>query len=134
MDFYGAGKIMESMGDVERSLQFFRRALDGNLTDEVSLEAKKRLSTYFKRNGEWEKAVPIWEEVAAAKMVTPAQLHSLRELAMYFEHRLKNYREAKRIAEEGYVQASGFSSYFERDFDYRLERLRRKIKQQEEKT
>jgi uncharacterized protein YprB with RNaseH-like and TPR domain len=134
MDFYGAGKILEGIGDVEKSLQFFQRALDGNLTDEVSLEAKKRLSTHFKRNEDWEKAVPIWEEIAASKMVTPSQLHSLRELAMYFEHRLKNYEEAKRIAEEGYVLASGFSSYFERDFSYRLDRLRRRIKEQKDKT
>jgi uncharacterized protein YprB with RNaseH-like and TPR domain len=134
MDFYGAGKILEGIGDVEKSLQFFQRALDGNLTDEVSMEAKKRLSSHFKRSEEWEKAVPIWEEIAASKMVTPTQLHSLRELAMYFEHRLKNYEEAKRIAEEGYVLASGFSSYFERDFSYRLDRLRRRIKEQKDKT
>jgi uncharacterized protein YprB with RNaseH-like and TPR domain len=134
MDFYGAGKILEGIGDVEKSLQFFQRALDGDLTDVVSLEAKKRLSTHFKRNEEWEKAVPIWEEIAASKVVTPTQLHSLRELAMYFEHRLKNIGEAKRIAEEGYVLSTGFSSYFERDFSYRLERLRRKIKQQKDKT
>ncbi len=134
MDFYGAGKILEGIGDVEKSLQFFQRALDGDLTDMVSLEAKKRLSTHFKRNEEWEKAVPIWEEIAASKVVTRTQLHSLRELAMYFEHRLKNIEEAKRIAEEGYVLASGFSSHFERDFSYRLERLRRKIKQQKNKS
>lgn len=134
MDFYGAGKILESIGDVKKSLQFFQRALDGNLTDEVSLEAKKRLSSHFKRNEEWEKAVPIWEEIAGAHVVTPVQLHSIRELAMYFEHRLKNYEEARRIAEEGYVLASGFSSYFERDFSYRLERLKRKAKQKKDKT
>jgi hypothetical protein len=59
MDFYGAGKVMENVGDVERSVQFFQRALGGNLSDEVTLEAKKRLSSHFKRNDEWEKAVPL---------------------------------------------------------------------------
>lgn len=134
MDFYGAGKILESIGDVEKSLRFFQRALDGDLTDAVSLEAKKRLSIHFKRSEEWEKAVPIWEEIAESEMVTTTQLHSLRELAMYFEHKLKKIEEAKRIAEEGYVLASGFSAYFERDFSYRLERLRRKINQRKDQT
>ncbi len=129
MDFYGAGKIMENIGNVERSVQFFQRALDGSLSDEVSLEAKRRLSTHFKRNGEWEKAVPIWEEMTSSRVVTPAQLFSFRELAMYLEHKLKKYEEAKKIAEEGFVLSMGFSSYYERDFSYRLERLRRKIKQ-----
>ena len=134
MDFYGAGKIMENIGDVERSVQFFQRALDGSLSDEVSLEAKKRLSSHFKRNQEWEKAVPIWEEMTSSRMVTPAQLFSFRELAMYFEHKLKRYEEAKEIAEEGFVLSTGVSSYYERDFSYRLERLRRKIGQQKQKA
>jgi len=134
MDFYGAGKIMENIGNVERSVQFFKRALDGSLSDEVSLEAKKRLSSHFKRNQEWEKAVPIWEEMTSSRVATPAQLFSFRELAMYLEHKLKRYEEAKKIAEEGFVLSSGVSSYYERDFSYRLERLRRKIKQRKQKT
>jgi uncharacterized protein YprB with RNaseH-like and TPR domain len=134
MDFYGAGKIMENIGNVERSLQFFQRALDGSLSDEVSLEAKRRLSSHFKRNEEWEKAIPIWEEMTSSRVVTPAQLFSFRELAMYLEHKLKKYEEAKKIAEEGFILSTGVSSYYERDFSYRMERLRRKIKQQEEKS
>jgi len=134
MDFYGAGKIMENVGNVEKSVQFFQRALSGSLSDEVSLEAKKRLSSHFKRNEEWEKAVPLWEEMTSSRVVTPAQLYSFRELAMYLEHRLKKYEEAKRIAEEGFVLSTGVSSFYEKDFSYRLERLRRKIRQQKEKA
>jgi len=134
MDFYGAGKVMENIGDVERSVQFFQRALGGNLSDEVTLEAKKRLSSHFKRNDEWEKAVPLWEEITSSRVVTPAQLYSFRELAMYLEHKLKNYEEAKRVAEEGFVLSAGVSSYYERDFSYRLERLRRKIRKQKQKA
>lgn len=133
MDFYGAAKVMENIGNVEGSVKFFQRALDGSLSEEVSLEAKKRLSSHFKRNQEWERAVPIWEEMTSSRVVTPAQLYSFRELAMYLEHRLKKYEEAKKIAEEGFVLSTGVSSYYERDFSYRLERLRRKIKRQEDK-
>ena len=134
MDFYGAGKIMENAGDAEKSLRFFQKALDGELTDEVTLETKKRLSAHFKKHRDWDKAVPIWKEMTATNVVTPAQLSSFRELAMHFEHRLKNYKEAKRIAEEGFVLSTGVSSYYERDFTHRLERLRRKIKQQKNKS
>ncbi len=133
MDFYGAGKVMASAGDVEKSVRFFQKALDGKLTDEVTLEAKKRLSAHFKKHQEWDKAVPIWEEMTSTDFVTPSQLFSFRELAMYFEHRLKNYEEAKRVAEEGFVLSKGVSSFYERDFSYRLERLRRRIKQQSDK-
>lgn len=132
MDFYGAGKIMESVGDVEKSVQFFQKALEGKLSEEVILETKKRLSSHFKRNQDWDKAVPVWEEMTSTNVITSAQLFSFRELAMHFEHRLRKYEEAKRIAEEGFVLSAGISSYYERDFSHRLERLRRKIKQQED--
>ena len=134
MDFYGAGKVMENAGDVEKSVRFFQMALDGKLTDEVTLEAKKRLSAHFKKHQDWDKAVPIWQEMTDTNVVTPAQLFSFRELAMHFEHRLKNYAEAKRISEEGFVLSTGVSSYYERDFAHRLERLRRKIKQKKDKS
>jgi uncharacterized protein YprB with RNaseH-like and TPR domain len=132
MDFYGAGKVLENAGDVEKSVQFFQKALAGNLPAEVSLETRKRLSVHFKRNQDWEKAVPVWEEMTSTNVVTPAQLFSFRELAMHFEHRLKNYEEAKRISEEGFVLSRGVSSYYESDFSHRLERLRRKIKQRKD--
>ena len=134
MDFYGAGKVMANAGNVEKSVQFFEKALSGKLTEEVTIETKKRLSAHFKRNQDWDKAVPVWQEMTSAEVVTPAQLFSFRELAMHFEHRLKNYKEAKQIAEEGFVLSTGVSSYYENDFSYRMERLRRKIKQQEGKS
>ena len=132
MDFYGAGKVLENAGDTEKSVQFFQKALAGNLPDEVSLETRKRLSVHFKRIQDWEKAIPVWQEMTATNVVTPAQLFSFRELAMHFEHRLKNYEEAKRIAEEGFVLSRGVSTYYENDFSHRLERLRQKIKKQKD--
>ena len=133
MDFYGAGKVMASAGDTEKSLQFFKKALDGDLTDEVTVETKRRLSAHFKKHQDWDSAVPIWEEMTSTDVVTPAQLFSFRELAMHLEHRIKNYDEARRIAEEGFVLSMGVSSYYEKDFSHRLERLRRKIKLQKDK-
>lgn len=133
MDFFGAGKIMENIGEVEKSVYFYKRALDGKLSDEVSLIAKRKLSHYFKRNSEWEKAVSLWNNIASSPTVSSAQLYSMRELAMYFEHRVKKYEEAKKIAEEGLVLSQGSSSYYKNDFAYRLERLRHKIRRQKEK-
>ena len=133
MDFYGAGKVMASAGDTEKSLQFFKKALDGDLTDEVTVETKRRLSAHFKKHQDWDSAVPIWEEMTSTDVVTPAQLFSFRELAMHLEHRIKNYDEARRIAEEGFVLSMGVSSYYEKDFSHRLDRLRRKIKLQKDK-
>ena len=132
MDLYGAGKVMENVGEIEKSIYYFERALGGNLSDEVSLLAKKKLSYYFKRNKEWDRAIFIWKEIATLNEISINELFSFRELAMYYEHREKEYEEARKIAEEGLVLSIGISSYFERDFRHRLDRLKHKIKKQEE--
>jgi uncharacterized protein YprB with RNaseH-like and TPR domain len=134
MDFYGAGKVMATAGDADKAVQFYKKALDGNLTDEVSIETKKRLSAHFKKHQDWDSAVPIWKEMTSSTVVTPAQLFSFRELAMHFEHRLKDFEAARSIAEEGFVLSMGVSSYYERDFSHRMDRLKRKIKQKNANT
>ncbi len=133
MDFFGAGKVMEKVGEVERSVHFFKRALDGELSDEVSLLAKKKLSYFFKRNQEWKKAVLLWKDIASSDEETMNQLFSFRELAMYLEHKMKKFEEARQITEEGLACSLGLSSYYEEDFKHRMERLKRKIQGQREK-
>ena len=133
MDLYGAGKVMEKVGDVEKSVHFFKKALDGKLSDEVSLEAKKKISYHFKKNQDWERAVVIWKEMISAETASMSQLLSFRELAMYLEHKEKKFEEAREVAEEGFVMSMGFSSYYEKDFAHRRERLKQKMQQQKEK-
>ncbi len=128
MDLYGAGKVMENVGELEKSVHFFQRALDGELPDEVSLMAKRKLSSYFKKDQDWQKAVSIWKEMASSNRVSLLQLFSLRELAMYFEHKLGDYEGAKKVAEEGFVLSMGLSTRYEQDFSHRLKRLNQKIK------
>lgn len=128
MDLYGAGKVMENVGEVEKSVHFFKRALEGQLSEEISLQARRKLSTYFKKGENWERAVSLWKEMSASNRASPNQLYSFRELAMYFEHKMKKYEEALKVAEEGLVLSIGFSPFYEKDFAHRLERLKRKIK------
>jgi len=130
MDLYGAGKVMEKVGEVEKSVHFFKRALDGKLSEEISLQARRKLSTYFKKGADWERAVSIWREIASSDRASLNQLYSFRELAMYFEHKVKRYEEALKVAEEGLVLSIGLSSYYEQDFAHRLERLKRKLRTQ----
>ena len=70
----------------------------------------------------------IWKEMAEID-----ELFAYRELAMYYEHRTKQYEEARKIAEEGWAVSMNVSSFYEKDFVYRLDRLRRKIKRKRDK-
>ena len=133
MDLFGAGRVMENVGEAEKSVHFFKRALKEGLSDELSLSAKKKISYYFKKNQEWKRAVLLWKEMTSSNAQSKDQLFSFRELAMYLEHREKKYEEARKIAEEGYVLSLDFSSYYEKDFAHRRERLKHKIQRQKEK-
>lgn len=133
MDLYGAGRVMENVGKAKKSVHFFKRALERGLSDELSLAAKKKISYYFKKNQEWKSAVSLWKEMTSSDTQSKDLLLSFKELAMYLEHKEKKYEEARKIAEEGYVLSLDFSSYYEKDFTHRRERLKRKIQGQKEK-
>ncbi|MCJ7611528.1 MAG: ribonuclease H-like domain-containing protein [Candidatus Aminicenantes bacterium] len=122
LDLYGLGKIYETAGEVEKSVQFFEQAIRGELTEAVAIKAWKRLSAHFKKNRLWDKAIPMWQEMAGLN-----QLYSFRELAMYYEHKEKDYLQAKRAAEEGLALAQDLDSNLARDFGHRLERLNHKL-------
>lgn len=122
LDFFGVAKILEKTGEVERSAQFIQRALESGLTGKFSVLAKKKLAHYFKQNQNWEEAVHLWQE-----MTPLGQLFCFRELAIYYEHREKDYAKARQLAEEGLVLSNGISRVYERDFSRRLERLSQKL-------
>ncbi len=132
MDFFGAGKVLEKFGQTEKSSLYFQKAINGQLSDEIFLSVRRRLSVQYKKNQEWDKAVSLWKEMASAEIPSNNLLFSLRELAMYYEHRQKEYHEAKKVSEEGFVLARNFSSYYERDFSHRMDRLRLKMKKEKE--
>lgn len=127
MDLFGAAKLLENAGEVEKSIQYIERAISGELTKDVALQAKKKLSYYFKKNRDWDKAVSLWKEMTPLN-----QLFCYRELAMYFEHKEKDCEEAKRIAEEGLSLAMEISPAFYEDFSHRLGRLEKKIRKLKE--
>ena len=128
MDFFGTGKVLERAGHADKAADFFQRALNGSLSDEVGLSTRRRLAAQYKRAEQWEKAVALWTEMADSQLASSDLLYSLRELSMYYEHRSKEFEQAHKYAEEGYVVSMGFSEYYLRDFSHRKERLKLKIK------
>jgi hypothetical protein len=128
MDLIGVGKVFESAGEVEKSVEFFERGLAGNLPEELAITIKRKLSYRFKQSAEWEKAVSLWQDLSSVE----DQLFCYRELAMYFEHKAKNLDEAKRAAEEGLTLAVNGSPTYQQDFEHRLERLKEKIRKKRE--
>lgn len=122
LDMFGVGKVYESHGDMERSTAFYERALAGDLPDEVAAAVKHRLSTHFKKSEDWDKALSLWRDLSARG--DPAYY---RDMAIYFEHKAKDYVQARRIAEEGLAVAIDLGAKLREDFARRLDRLNAKI-------
>jgi hypothetical protein len=124
MDLFGVAKLFERAGDSARSAALLEKALSGGsgLTAEVTHIARKKLSHHFKRNKDWDKALPFWQEMAAGEDV-----ECFRELSMYFEHTAKDFAEAIRVATEGLALSKGKSPAAERDFEKRIARIKGKM-------
>jgi uncharacterized protein YprB with RNaseH-like and TPR domain len=129
MDLIGVGKVFESAGHVEKSMELFQRALEGDLPLELALNVKRKLSYHFKKNQDWERAISLWQDLSRED-----QLFCYRELAMYFEHRVGKLEDAKRAAEEGLTLSMNVSPSLQKDFEHRLERLNDKIRKRQGKN
>jgi hypothetical protein len=123
MDLYGVAKLFERAGDAATSAALLEKALAGGsgLTAEVSIVARKKLSHHFKKNKDWDKALPFWQEMAAGE-----EVDCFRELAMYFEHTAKDLDQAIRVATEGLALSKGKAPDAEKDFEKRIARLKTK--------
>jgi uncharacterized protein YprB with RNaseH-like and TPR domain len=124
MDLFGVAKLFERAGDAATSAALLEQALAGGrgLTAEVSHVARKKLSHHFKKNKDWDKALPFWQEMAAGEDV-----ECFRELSMYFEHTAKDYAEAVRVATEGLALSMGKSPEAVKDFEKRISRIKGKM-------
>jgi uncharacterized protein YprB with RNaseH-like and TPR domain len=122
MDLVGVARLHERVGNIAKSVALFERALrNGGLSGEAAAHVRKKLSVHFKRARDWDKALGLWREKGGADDAA-----CFRELAMYYEHREKNYDAALGAAEEGWALAQPGSAGLRRDFEKRIARLKAK--------
>ncbi len=124
MDLYGVAKLFERAGDSARSAALLEQALAGGrgLTAEVTHVARKKLAHHFKKNKDWDKALAFWQEMAVGE-----DFECFRELSMYFEHTVKDYAEAVRVATEGLAVSKDRWPAAEKDFEKRIARIKAKM-------
>jgi len=123
MDLFGVARLFETAGDTATSAALLEKALEGGLSADVSHAARRKLSRHFKRNREWDKAVLLWQEAAGDD-----RPFRWRELAMHYEHRVKDYEQAIRAAERGLAALDGCRPADRSDFEKRIARLEGKLK------
>ncbi len=127
-ELLAVARMCEDLGQSRRAVALYEQCLNAEPSSTLYRPALHRLSMLYKRSGNLEDALRLWEEAAEAK-----ELYSFEELAKYYEHSAGRLE----IAEKWTLRAleilpsSSLSTFEKRqrtaDFEHRSQRLRRKI-------
>jgi hypothetical protein len=124
-DMLSLARVFERASRYERSELEYRRALSSQ-APEARVPALVGLAARAKRCGDREAAAALWERAARE-----GDDLALRELAMHWEHRRRDYSAALELVEEALERFGGQDSprsrRFVTDFARRRDRLRRKL-------
>lgn len=89
LDLAAIARMYEELGWLEQAADLYEASLNEGLDEPFFIKTIDRYALLRRKQGDWEKAVMLWE-----KAVEHGQYLSCVELAKYYEHRSRNYREA----------------------------------------
>lgn len=126
-DYLSLGAFYERAGCVEEAMRAYELAAKKGACQQ---QARKRLALLLKRVGRYEEALRIWEASLNGEEVYP-----YIELAKHYEHRLRDYEQARRILHQALVWLRGRERLLHRsayhrvtiDLEQRLRRVEKRI-------
>jgi uncharacterized protein len=127
-ELIGIARFYEDMGQVEEACHLYHTCLELSLNPEQQRSILKRLAYIYKRRGDYQLALPLWEQSAAQN-----QLEAFEEIAKYYEHQVGNYSQALKWTEDGLnaISEAGLAAYSRREWrdalEHRRARLQRKL-------
>ncbi|MCR4440007.1 MAG: ribonuclease H-like domain-containing protein [bacterium] len=95
-DLFALGRVYEDLRLFQRSAALYELARAKGLDARASTPALLRLSLCYKRLGHWDRAIALWEEMAAQGA---AGVFPYVELAKYYEHRARQYQRAMELVD-----------------------------------
>ncbi|NLC69461.1 MAG: hypothetical protein GX754_11920 [Clostridiaceae bacterium] len=125
-ELMGVGKVLESAGDSELVVECFEKCMKSG-SPYTRYTALKKLTRIYKREGNYAKAVEIWD--ITARNQDFFSIFSLIELAKYYEHKEKNIDKAIEVTERAMRLSVAMGIYEDRlrgELKKRMERLKRK--------
>ncbi|MFF2479465.1 ribonuclease H-like domain-containing protein [Paenibacillus sp. NPDC058071] len=129
------GLWLEKMGCAERAEHLYASATE---SENAAAQTLLMLAERDKKAGNWQRAVLLWQKAVQrpAKLGTGTAIAASVELAMYYEHKLKDYTLALRYASDALEMSLDSALFQRRDAKKRAEqdglrkrrdRLRRKL-------
>jgi uncharacterized protein YprB with RNaseH-like and TPR domain len=105
LDLFGASRFLQRRGDTTRAHSACARAIRLGLPAKFRPQARRQLALLAKRNGDYETAHRLWQELAAAKSgSTLDAVDACEQLAIYYERYLKDFERAAEFANLGLLK------------------------------
>ena len=131
-DVYSMGRALEKLERTEDARRCYRLARRGRMGD----LAGSALAVSYRRTGEREEAVRVWQEMVRERR---GGIEPYVELAKYEEHIRRNYTAALAWTEQAMIRLSepslrndGTVQQLQNELQYRYQRLKRRIKEKEQ--
>lgn len=130
LELLGLGRIFEVSGKTEDMVECLEACADSGRFD-IKLQAVKRLTGIYKREGRYDRALEHWQDIES--IGSGFDLFHLIEMAKYYEHRAKEPEKALQAVEKAFevCRRAGLTAGRQIDeLTKRRDRLRRKIARQ----
>lgn len=89
LDLLAISRIYDDLDRWQEAIPLYQMVIERFTDDIHHQEAIRRLASLYKRRGNWEGALPLWQQAAEVQ-----QLYAFEELAKYHEHHARNPHEA----------------------------------------
>ncbi len=101
LELYGVSRICERRGEVRRARKLYEHSIDAMLPVETDRAARAALARLAKRDGDLARALELWESTLGDSR---EGYEAYEQLAIYYEHRTREPRQALEIAREALAQ------------------------------
>ena len=133
LELFGVSRICERHGEVKRARKLYEQSIASVLPVETDRVARAALARLTKRDGDVARAHQLWEDALGNSR---EGYEAYEQLAIYYEHEVRDPRRALTLAREavdqlrranqmGTIAASAYRRTKER-FEHRILRLERK--------
>ncbi|MBN2012413.1 ribonuclease H-like domain-containing protein [candidate division KSB1 bacterium] len=130
-DLHGIAHSMDNQKVFDQAIVIYENILNRTNKQNHWHEVAWKLSLCYKRSGNWDAAVTLWESISRKG---GNQLESYVELAKYYEHRERNYEQAESVIKRAQESVSVLEQLrpwlqltdFWNEMTYRLTRIRNK--------
>ncbi len=131
LDIVAIARLYEELGMLQPAIQLYESGLSMGMPEPIFLETLERYATLYRKRGEWERTVEIWQ-----KAVEHHHVAACVELAKYYEHQCRECDQAMQWTEraigmvEQFVSGAWTRREMLQELEHRRERLQRKLENQ----